>query len=147
MLADFLRTSRPLSNLEALLRSIFHLGNHCTFLGGGVWRQDWPRLSSPVRSLEVATGILSFGLVEAGARVVILDTVFISERLRGEFFFFVGGGVVGSGGGFVSWGRVVWPGGSDGGDGGEDEELKRAEIELELLRTFLRKLGFTQLSK
>ena len=110
-----------------------------------MWRQHWPRLSSPVRSLEVAAGILSFGLVEAGARVVILDTVFISERLRGEFFFFVGGGVVGSGGGFVSWGRVVWPGGSDGSDGGEDEELKRAKIELELLRTFLRKLGFTQL--
>ena len=99
-----------------------------------MWRH-WPRLSSPVRSLEVATGILSFGLVEAGARVVILDTVFISERLRGEFFFFVGGGVVGSGGGFVSWGRrVVWPGGSDGSDGGEDEELKRAKMELELLR-------------
>ena len=89
-----------------------------------MWRY-WPLPSSPVRSLEVARGILSFSLVEAGARVVILDTVFVSERLRGEFFFFVGGGVVGSGGGFVSWGRVVWPGGSDGGDSGEDEELKR----------------------
>ena len=84
-----------------------HFGNHCTFLG--VW-PHWPSLSSPVRSLEVATGILSLSLVEAGARVVILDTVFISERLRGEFFFFVGGGVVGSGGGFVSWGgfMVSW---------------------------------------
>ena len=100
-----------------------------------MWRQHWPRLSSPVRSLEVAAGILSFGLVEAGARVVILDTVFISERLRGEFFRFVPMRCRFVGGGFVGWGRwgirswgTVRDGDGDGGshDGRENDGLKNA---------------------
>jgi hypothetical protein len=47
-----------------------------------------------VRSSEVATGILVFVLFETGSRVIIMDTVLVSERLWGEFFFFVRSGFV-----------------------------------------------------
>merc|ERR550539_1918767 len=65
-----------------------------------------------VRSSEVATGILVFVLFETGTRVIIMDTILVSERLRGEFFFFVRSGFV-----WCWWGGVVgwWGGGGPSG--------------------------------
>ena len=84
----------------------------------------------PVRSSEVATGILVFVLFETGTRVIIMDTVLVSERLRGEFFNWVGfvwcwwRGMV-WGGGWVVWGwGSIGTGGSDGHEGGENDSLK-----------------------
>lgn len=84
-----------------------------------------------VRTLEVAVVVLSFGLFEVGTRVVIGNTVLVGEGLRGQLFFFVGGGVIGSGGGFVggggsirSWWGVVGPGNSHGEESGENGGLK-----------------------
>jgi hypothetical protein len=83
-----------------------------------------------VRSSEVATGILVFVLFETGTRVIIMDTVLVSERLRGEFFNWVGfvwcwwWGMVWGGGWVVwRWGSIG-TGGSYGHEGGENDGLK-----------------------
>ena len=52
-----------------------------------------------VRSSNIATGVLVFILGEVSARVTILYSIFISEGLGREFFYWVGFGV-------WSWGTI-----------------------------------------
>ena len=90
-----------------------------------------------VFTVDNTFGVLGFRLVEAGARVVILDSVLVGERLRGQLLFFVvGGGVVrsggvGGGGGSVGGGTI----GSGCGESGSQESerndgLKRLNSKL-----------------
>jgi hypothetical protein len=105
-----------------------------------------------VRSLEVAISVLGLGLVEAGARVFIIDTVLVGEGLGSELLLFVwGGGVIRSGGWAIrsrgwavrsswvrsswvrSWvgvgvGSMVWTGNGNGHKGGENASLKKKNV-------------------
>ena len=60
-----------------------------------------------VRSSNIATGILVFILGEVSARVTILYSIFISEGLGREFFYWVGFGVW-SRGMVWWWGWASW---------------------------------------
>jgi len=60
-----------------------------------------------VRSSNVATGVLVFILGEVSARVTILYSIFISEGLGREFFYWVGFGVLWSRG-MVWWWWARW---------------------------------------
>ena len=72
---------------------------------------------------NVAVGILVLSLVEAGARVRVLDAVLVLIGLGRELLLLVGGGFVG--GGSIRRGAVVGPGGG-GGNGHEGTESDEA---------------------
>ena len=89
-----------------------------------------------VFTVDNTFGVLGFRLVEAGARVVILDSVLVGERLRGQFLNFVGSGVVRGGGGFVGGGSVgrgaIGDGVGEGSsqDSGENDGLQKGKLEI-----------------
>ena len=105
---------------------VFDISDETVFVVSGV-RHDLGSAvgkSNSVFAGYVSVVILSLRLVEAGTRVVILDSILVSERLRGEFFRFVPMRCRFVGGGFVGWGRGIGPGGGDGEESGKDGGLE-----------------------
>merc|ERR1719166_227115 len=91
-------------------------------VGGGL--DSAVRKSNHEGSSNFAFSILSFGLLEVVLGVVINNTVFISEWLRGELLLLISRGRVVSRGSTISW-WAVSKGSSK--EGGGNEELVHDE--------------------
>ena len=101
------------------LSLVFHISDESTVVISGVGHDLGTTVGEghAVFTVDNTFGVLGLRLVERGTGVVILDSVLVSERLRGELFSLVGGGVVGSG--FVGGGGRSVGGGTIGDGGGE----------------------------
>ena len=113
---------------------VFHISDESVLVVSGVGNGLDTTVGEvdAVGALEVTVVVLGLGFLEVGTRVVIGNTVLVSEGLGRELLLLVGvrGGFVGgsglvSGGGFVGWGRGIGPGGGNSEESGNDGGLQK----------------------